>query len=260
MDNQFPNEPAPPPRQVQVRVQLPTVQPILTHLILGIIALVFIYANSLTIIQQNEFLEDWAKINEFIDDGEYYRLFTSMFIHLDFLHVALNGYALYYFGREVERLYGYFRFAIVYFIGGLAGSVASYMYTDAPSIGASGAIFAIFSALGVYFYHHRHLYGKGADRRVMQMVFWGAFNILLGFSLSSRIDNAAHIGGMLGGIILSWFICPELKITGMDVPYGQIPEPKIEDVNRLQDWIIVPILITIGLVIMVVLLSSQASS
>ena len=258
MDNQHPSQEQ-SSQEVHVRVQLPTVEPVITYILLGIIAIVFMYANTLTDFQQNEFLADWAKLNDAIDNGEYYRLFTSMFIHLDFLHVALNGYALYYFGREVERLYGYFRFAIIYFIGGLAGSVASYMYTDAPSIGASGAIFAIFSALGVYFYHHRHLYGKRADRQVMQMIFWGAFNILFGFSLSSRIDNAAHIGGMLGGIILAWFICPELKIVGIDAPYGEIPEPKIIDANKMKNWIIVPILFSIGLVLMVWLLSSQAA-
>lgn len=258
MDNQFPNK-AVPSKPVHVRVILPSVEPIITYVLLAINVIIYLYFTSLSDVGKNLFYLDWAKFNEAVNAGEYYRLFTSMFVHFEFFHIFLNGYALYYFGREVERLYGYFRFTIIYILGGLAGSVGSYMYTDAPSIGASGAVFAIFSALGVYFYHHRHLYGKGADRRIVQMAFLGAFNIFFGF-VQPRIDNAAHIGGILGGILLAWFICPELKITGIDAQYGELPEPKVVDANELKDWIIVPIVFAISLAILVVLLTSQTSS
>jgi rhomboid protease GluP len=273
-------QPAPvgaPRQQLSVRVTLPTVQPILVYIILGLIVLVFLYSQSLstdsvpdnltnrqeslmtyvgqTLSERDLFLAQWAKINDLVyEEGEYYRLFTSMFLHLDFVHILFNAYALYLFGRDVEGLFGHIRFAIVYILGGLAGSVGSLLYTDAWSIGASGAIFAVFGAMGVYLYQHRHFYGEVANRRLTQMAFLGVVNIIFGLAPGNRIDNAAHIGGLVGGIVLAWFIAPEFELKRDETDVS--PTVTVVDTNTPAKWIIVPVLFAVGLIASVVYASS----
>lgn len=257
-DNQPPNDFSSPsqPQQLPtqrrgVPVRFPTVEPILTYAILAIITVIFLYASSLNAFDRNSFEFDWIKINENVFDGEYYRLFTSMFLHANTLHWGFNSLALYIFGRDVERLFGHMRFAIIYILGGLAGSVGSLIYTANASLGASGAIFAIISAMGVYIYIHRHIYGEFAYLRLRQLLFLGGLNILLGFIPGSRIDNAAHLGGLLGGFILAWFICPEY------VPQRTIDQRIVMvDTNTIEKWLITPILFTIGIVVSVVYAST----
>lgn len=236
----------PPSPNHRVRITLPTVQPILTYIILGIIGVIYLYGNSLGALQSQLFMLDWAKINErILYDGEYYRLFTSIFFHLDMMHILFNGYALYLFGRDVESLFGHVRFALIYVLGGITASLASLLYTDAVSIGASGAIFAIFSAMGVYLHRHRHLYGDGAQRRLSQMGILALINIGFGLLPDANIDNAAHIGGLVGGFILAWFICPEFEVQRDLIQPGGV---RIVDVNTPNKWMFAPILFAAGIV------------
>lgn len=244
------DNPTPPPNGEsalnRVRITLPTVQPILTYAILAIIGVVFFFANTLDDYNKSLFLYDWSKINdEILYHGQYYRLFTCMFLHLDLMHVFFNGYALYLFGRDVESLFGHARFLVIYVLGGIAASLASLLYTDAVSIGASGAVFAVFSAMGVYLYRHRHFYGEGARRRLTQMGVLAAINIFFGFLPDTNIDNAAHIGGLLGGFILAWFICPEFEVQRDLVEPGEV---RIIDTNTPSKWMIAPILFAIGII------------
>src|SRR5689334_12079537 len=100
-----------------------------------------------------------AKDNQGILDGQYYRLLTSMFLHLGIIHIGVNAYSLYAIGPETERLYGTARFLAIYFIAGLAGGVASFALSAAPGVGASGAIFGLVGALAVFYYTSRNLLG-----------------------------------------------------------------------------------------------------
>lgn len=259
MDKHQPESPQPdqhlPPSEHQQparrQIAIPYTSPLLTYLLLGIIVLIYILTANLSDAALNAFFLRWAKINAAIYQGEYYRLLTSMFIHLDLMHVFFNGYALYLFGSDVERLFGHLRFAIIYFLGGLSGSIASLLYTDAPSIGASGGVFAVFAAMGVYFYHHRHLYRDRARMRIIQMLVLAGISIVYGFIPDTRIDNAAHIGGLLGGFVLAWFISPELELQDADTP-----TPRVVDVNEAEQWIIVPVVYTIAMVAVVLLFST----
>jgi rhomboid protease GluP len=261
MENQ--EQPQPPQQKVVIRLNRAT--PVLTYGLLVVLALIFAYATSLDdtgtvarftdgtpITERELFLLDWAKINELVFDGEFYRLFTSMFVHLEATHFFFNAYALYLFGREVESIYGHLRFAIIYILGGLAGSVASLLYTDGLSIGASGAIFAVFAASGVYFYHHQRLFGEGARQRLVQMGVLALINIVFGITVP-RIDNAAHVGGMLGGFILAWFMSPEHQIRGLEAG-----NPHIIDTNTTRDWLVVPVVFSMALAIIVIMFSSTA--
>ncbi len=199
-------EPGPrPPMMQRVSVRLPVAEPRLTYGLLGLIVLIALYYFSLPAREQVLFLSDWAKVNELIRDGEYYRLFSSMFLHLNLTHLIFNGYALFVLGRDVEALFGTARFAIIYILGGLSGSLASFIFTDAPSVGASGAIFAIFGAEMVYFYQHRALHGVAGRQHLTQLIILMLINLGLGFFASTgatnfRIDNAGHIGGLIGDL------------------------------------------------------------
>jgi rhomboid protease GluP len=243
--NQGPNQ-MPPPRR-RIAVQLPVSEPRLTYILLAVIVLIFVYMFNLPTRQQDLFLQDWEKINDRIREGEYYRLFTAMFLHLNLLHIFFNGYALYILGRDVESLFGTIRFAAIYFLGGLSGSLASFIFTAAPSIGASGAIFALIGAETVYFYHHRNLHGEVGRRHLNQLLFLVVINLVLGFS-SPLIDNAAHVGGLVGGVILAWFIGPAYVVKADPETHTLV----VEDENPIEKWALPSLLYTVGLALAIV--------
>jgi rhomboid protease GluP len=230
-------DPDQPPRGLRrIAVQMPVAEPRLMYALLAVIVLIFLYTFSLTPLERNLFFSDWAKVNPAIRDGEYYRLFTSMFLHLNLTHILFNGYALYVLGRDVESLFGTARFAVIYFLGGLSGSLASFIFTDAPSVGASGAIFAIFGAEMVYFYQHRALHGERGRQHLNQLVILMVINLALGVFSSAtdfRIDNAGHIGGLVGGVVLTWFIGPRYNVQADPAAEAGL---RIVDQNPLQRW------------------------
>ncbi len=194
---------------------MPTTRPVLTYVLLGAIILIFV-AQQISSAQQ-PFPQDltwrFLKWNEaIIQRGEYYRLFTAMFLHGSIVHLFFNAYALLVIGATVEQLFGTTRFALIYLLGGLAGSIASLVFTPNPSLGASGAIFALLGAEGVFFYTHRGLFGEYARGRVGNIIVVAVINLALGFFAGMMIDNWGHIGGLFGGVVLTWFIGPRLSL------------------------------------------------
>ncbi|HEY0590890.1 MAG TPA: rhomboid family intramembrane serine protease [Thermoanaerobaculia bacterium] len=143
-----------------------------------------------------------AIVPDLFASGQYWRLLAAMFLHIGLLHLALNLWALYQLGGVFEMLFGSTRFAVTYFVSGLVASVASAMFTNGLAAGASGAIFGILGALIVSIRRSprfRHApWGRGL---VQQLVFWAGINIVIGFT-TPGIDNAAHIGGFLAGLLL----------------------------------------------------------
>jgi len=235
-----PNTPPTEPPSGSVRrvaIRMPLAEPRLMYVLLAVIVLIFLYYISLPPLGKAEFLTRWAKVNELIRNGEPYRLFTSMFLHLNLMHILFNGYALYVIGRDVEALFGHVRFALIYFLGGLSGSLASFVFTDAPSVGASGAIFAIFGAEMVYFYQNRQLHGEMGRRHLNQLIFLMLLNLGLGFFSSAtsgfRLDNAGHLGGLIGGIVLAWFIGPEYEVARDPEIDGGL---RVVDQNQIRQW------------------------
>ncbi len=137
-------------------------------------------------------------------DGEWWRLGSALFLHFGVLHLVLNMAALWDGGQWVERMYGTFRFAVIYLVAGLVGNLLSLVahVGAAVSGGASGAIFGIYGALLSYLWLERSRMHPGEFR----WLFWAA----LGFSAASilfgvlvpGIDNAAHIGGLVSGVLM----------------------------------------------------------
>ncbi len=248
-DESRPSQSPQPPATRRIAVRMPVSEPRLTYALLGAIVLIFLYYFRMPAREQVLFLGDWAKINALIRDGEYYRLVSSMFLHLNLMHIIFNGYALYVLGRDVEALFGTSRFAIMYLLGGLSGSLASFIFTDAPSVGASGAIFAIFGADMVYFYHHRHLHGAAGRKHLSQLVVLMVINLALGFFASTgatnfRIDNAGHIGGLVGGVVLAWFIGPDYQVKQDSTAASGFT---VVDENPLKRWALPSFLYAVGL-------------
>jgi rhomboid protease GluP len=137
-------------------------------------------------------------------DGEWWRLGTAMFLHFGLLHLAVNAWALWDAGRLVERLYGPFRFLALYLASGLAGNLLSLLAhgDHAVSGGASGAIFGIYGALLVFLWRERRQVHPLEFRWLFGgAVVFSAVTIGLGFT-TERIDNAAHIGGLVSGTLL----------------------------------------------------------
>lgn len=192
-------------------------RPIATWVLLGIIAVVFAVETILGGSTETEVLVRMgAKVTPLIAAGQYWRLFTAMFLHIGFLHVMLNGYALVVIGTELERFVGWQRFLAIYLLSGLAGSLASYAFSPNLSAGASGAIFGIIGALAAFFLLHRNQLGAWGQRRLANIAFLIVINIVLGLT-QPRIDNLAHMGGLLAGLGLGWALAPRYALDPVDI-------------------------------------------
>ena len=148
-----------------------------------------------------------------IADGQYWRLFTAMFLHADGLHLLLNSLWLFMLGRMVEALYGSARFAVIYLLAGLAGSVTSYVLTsaiDGVGIGASGAIFGILGALGAFFVAKREALGEYGRQSFSGILVISAIVLVFGF-MTPGVDNWAHLGGLIGGFAVGRMLVPDYR-------------------------------------------------
>jgi rhomboid protease GluP len=149
-----------------------------------------------------------AIVPEYVKAGEYWRLLTAMFLHGDgtvkgtLLHLAMNLFALFQLGSLYEIMFGTRRFVLVYFLTGLAASIASVLHITGSSVGASGAIFGILGAFIFSVWRSpRWRHDRIARSIVKQCLFWMVANIVIGLNVP-QIDNAAHIGGLVAGMLL----------------------------------------------------------
>lgn len=139
-----------------------------------------------------------AKVNRLIDLGQYWRLFTCIFIHIGIMHLMFNGYALVAIGQVAESMFGHARFALLYLLSGVAGATASYLFSTTISAGASGAIFGLLGALVAYGWKNANMWRSGF---IANLLFVMGLNIVFGL-ITPGIDNFAHIGGMLAGVLI----------------------------------------------------------
>lgn len=220
------SEPPPAPPLSPVRLALPTGGVWVTWVLLGINVLMFGLAHLLAILPgcATNFppalryncalvILGWKDNFLIYELGQYWRLLTATFLHGNLVHLGLNMLALYVLGPQTERVYKSGRFLLLYLTAGLAGSVASYAFTPAPSVGASGAIFGIFGALGVFFYTTRDLLGEAGREQLRSMVVLVGINIVFGLVAGGTIDNFAHMGGLVGGLAAGWLMVPRFSLV-----------------------------------------------
>ncbi len=149
-----------------------------------------------------------------VEQREYYRLFTCMFLHFGVQHLFFNMLILVYLGDTLEKLAGKVRFLVIYLGGGIVGNIVSViwdMHTEnfAVSAGASGAIFSVIGALvAIVILNHRNI-SEIMGRNLLVMAL---FSLLEGLT-ATGIDNCAHIGGLLCGLILAFLFHRRLKLS-----------------------------------------------
>lgn len=167
-----------------------------------------------------------AKFGPFIADGEYWRLALPMFLHVGFFHLLTNLFGLIIFGSMVERIFGPRNFVAIYLAAGVMGNVASFVAGPNISVGASGAVFGIFGAFGMYLLLNRRLLGQVGRQQLTSIGVIVAINIVFGLS-TSGIDNAAHIGGLIGGALIAFFIAPRERLVAIASPFSFAGAPRM---------------------------------
>ena len=178
-------------------------KPIFTYLFIAVNLLLYFFMELANGNELETLIAFGAKYNvAIVEANEWWRLFTSMFIHIGFLHLFMNMVAVYYLGMTVERIFGSIRFLFIYFLAGIAGSIASFAFSPNISAGASGAIFGLFGALLVFGIHYKHIFRKTMG---FNLLFILGINIAVGFVLP-QIDMAAHLGGLAGGFLAAQMI------------------------------------------------------
>ncbi len=208
--SQPPQGPAEP---AYVQVRAPTVKPLVTYALLGVTIFVYILqvaGNALLGYDVVALLGE--KVNSLILQGQYWRLFTPMFLHGSILHIGFNMYALYIFGPGLERYYGRARFLILYLLSGFTGNVVSFIFSPYASLGASTAIFGLISAEAIFIYRNQKFFAGQARAALVQIIAIAAINLVIG--MSPGIDNWGHVGGLLGGLGFAWLAGPLLSIEG----------------------------------------------
>ena len=176
-------------------------KPLFTYILIAISILLFIVLEFNGGSSDIQTLIDYgAKYNPaIILEGEWWRLLSSMFLHIGFLHMAMNMIALYYLGTIVEKIFGSSRFLFIYMLSGIGGGLASFAVSDSVAAGASGAIFGLFGALLFFGVHYKRLFFRTMGQGVLLII---AINLVLGFTVA-QIDMAAHLGGLVTGFIAS---------------------------------------------------------
>ena len=173
-------------------------KPVITYALIVLNIMVYLFMLLYDTVDQTYF---YALANDYegIQNGQIYRLITSMFLHSDIIHIACNMYALYILGPVVERYYGKTKFLIIYMLSGILGSIFS---ADTISIGASGAIFGLLGSIAYFTYYYRATLQGLLRSQILPVIL---LNLALGFMIPG-IDVSGHIGGLIGGILVSMAI------------------------------------------------------
>ena len=151
--------------------------------------------------------------------GDYYRLLTGMFLHGSLMHLALNCYSIYIIGAQVESFLGKAKFAVIYFFSGITGALLSITLNGSVgSVGASGAIFGLMGALLYFGYYYRVYLGNVVKSQILPLIL---INLFSGFILPG-IDNFAHIGGLVGGVIITIALGIKDKTTTFEKVNGWV--------------------------------------
>ena len=189
-------------------------KPIITYALIAINVVVFILS-----VFNDAILPMFAVNRELIVNfNQYYRLFTGMFLHAGILHLLFNMYALYIIGMQLESFLGKAKYLIVYLLSGIGASMLSIFFSNSFSVGASGAIFGLMGALLYFGYHYRVYLDSVVKSQIIPLII---LNLILGFTISG-VDNWAHIGGLVSGILATMAVGVKYKSTKFEMINGII--------------------------------------
>jgi len=182
-------------------------KPYITYGLILINIIMFVMPHLLGI--YDDILDRYCLYGPLIRYGEYYRLLTSMFLHGSIIHLVFNMYALYIIGNQIENFMGKTKYLIIYIVSGIIGGLLSMALSDFASIGASGAIFGLMGSLLYFGYHYRLYLAETLRSQIIPLII---LNLALGFMMNG-IDNFAHIGGLVGGILITSAVGVKYKET-----------------------------------------------
>lgn len=132
---------------------------------------------------------------------QYYRFVSSIFIHIGIMHIFFNGYALYIFGPQIERLMGPQKYLLFFLLTGIGGNLVTFIFNHLSlSAGASGSLFGLFGAFLYLIRHHGNMVTPEGRRSIIKLIL---INLLLTVIVPS-ISTTAHIGGLVIGYFLSY--------------------------------------------------------
>lgn len=188
-------------KEMEYQVEYKAKRPAVTYVLIAIDILVWLgltFLASQSGVRYDDLLIPFgAKENGLILKGEYWRFITPIFLHGDLMHLALNCYFLYAVSVS-EKIYGHLKFIVIYILAGILGNVASFAFLSSPGVGASGANFGLLGAM-LYFGIQKPAIFRG--KLGYNILFVIVINLVYGFSRPG-IDNAAHIGGLIGGFLV----------------------------------------------------------
>lgn len=152
--------------------------------------------NSVTLVRFGALFPPFVK-----EYGQYYRLITSIFIHIGIMHLFFNSYALYIFGTQIERVMGHKKYILFFLLTGLAGNLLTYIFSYGTiSAGASGSLFGMFGAFSYLIKRHPEIVTPEGKRSILKLL---AINIAITI-LVPNISATAHFGGLIAGYLLSY--------------------------------------------------------
>lgn len=203
-------------------------KPVITYLLVAVMIVTFI----LMYVLGNGSLDTNTlySFGGLVKKGSFIRLFTSMFLHIGIIHLVMNMWALILLGKQTESFYGHFKTLIIFIFSGVVGNLLSVilMGSNTISAGASGAIFGLMGAILYFAINQRTYMGEALKREILPVII---VNLLFGFMLTG-INMYAHVGGLIGGILIS---------TALGIKYKS---SKFEKVNGWIASVILVLLLT----------------
>lgn len=189
--------------------------PIITYIILAVNLVFFLLGRF-----DYRFVEDLFLVNRNSIGTDFYRVISSVFLHYNLWHFLCNAYALYIIGSQLESFLGKAKYTLIYFISGITGSLLSmaFMGDQSASLGASGAVFGLLGSLLYFGYHYRVYLGTVVKSQIIPLI---VLNLVIGFVVPG-IDNAAHIGGLFGGVLATMAFGVKYKSTSFEKINGFI--------------------------------------
>jgi rhomboid protease GluP len=151
--------------------------------------------------------------------NQYWRLLTGAFLHANLIHLLFNMWVLGDVGQSVEEMYGPTRFISLYVWTALCGSLVSHWwrYPYNNMVGASGAVFGLFGVMIAYGFHHR----TAMAQQIRSMfIKWAIYGLVFGLIFGA--DNAAHLGGLAGGIVFGYFVSDMPPVTNEAISFWRV--------------------------------------
>lgn len=189
--------------------------PIVTYILLGINFIFFCLAKLNYHFVENLFLVSGAQMG-----GEFYRIITSFFLHYSVFHFLCNAYAIYIIGSQLESYLGRYKYLLIYLLSGITGNLLSmtFLGDSAASLGASGAVFGLLGSLLYFGFYYRVYLGTVVKSQIIPLIL---LNLGLGLFIPG-IDNAAHIGGLVGGVLATMALGVKYKSSTFEKINGWI--------------------------------------